>query len=244
MKRNRLGIIAAVVIAAIATVVLVVYVRDAKESAVAGEKLVDVVVASEAIKAGTAATDLRNATTMERIPAKTRPDGALQSLKQVEGLVTSTDLVASEVLLQDRFVSPGQVEKGVASVKVPAGYVEVTLKLDPEKDVGGQVKPGSLVAVFFPSGDRGTELQPPAAVLAFHDILVSNTQFVSNSNEPSADDTKDQAPTRTILVTVAVDDSTAERIVHYTLSDTSNGVCNCYLAAEGDKASTSGTGAQ
>jgi pilus assembly protein CpaB len=115
MKRNRLGIIAAVVIAAIATVVLVVYVRDAKESAVAGEKLVDVVVASEAIKAGTAATDLRNATTMERIPAKTRPDGALQSLKQVEGLVTSTDLVASEVLLQDRFVSPGQVEKGVAS---------------------------------------------------------------------------------------------------------------------------------
>jgi hypothetical protein len=132
----------------------------------------------------------------------------------------------------------------VASVKVPAGFVEVTLKLNPEADVGGQVKPGSLVAVFFPAEDRGAPLQPPAAVLAFHDILVSNTQFISNSNEPSADETKDQAPTRTILVTVAVDDSTAERIVHYTLGGSNNGGCGCYLAAEGDKASTSGTGAQ
>src|SRR5215211_1869925 len=174
MNRNRLGIIAAVLIAAVATVVLVVYVRDAKDRAVAGEKLVDVVVASKAISAGTTATDLRDATTMERIPAKTRPDGALQSLKQVEGMVTSTDLVASEVLLQDRFVSAGQLEEGVASVKVPAGFVEVTLKLDPHQDVGGQVKPGALVAVFFPSSDRGGDTAAGvggagnAAVLAFH----------------------------------------------------------------------------
>jgi pilus assembly protein CpaB len=246
MKRNTLGIVAAVVIAAIATAVLVTYVRDAKDKAVAGEKLVDVLVASKAISAGTAASDLRDATTMERVPAKTRPDGALQSLHQVKNLVTSTDLVTSEILLRDRFVPAGQLEKGVTEIKVPEGFLEITLKLNPEQDVGGQIKPNGRVAIFLPPPGSDPSAPPNPADLAFRDVLVTNTQYVSSSKEPSsADQTKSQAPTRTILVTLAVSAPDAQVIVAHQLSGdiSASATCKCYLGAEsGTPSTTLGTG--
>ena len=53
MSRRMFGVIAAVLLGAIGTFVLVAYVRDAEDRAVAGERMVDVVVASSEIKAGT-----------------------------------------------------------------------------------------------------------------------------------------------------------------------------------------------
>jgi len=212
MKRNTTGIIVAVAIAAIATLVLVAYVRDAKDRAVSGEKLVDVLVATKSVTAGTPAAQLGDATKSERVPAKVRPDGAIDNLKDVEGLVTATDLVSGEQLLHARFTSPGQVTKGVGEVKVPTGYVEVTLSLEPQRAVGGQIRPGDKIAVFGSVDSAGGGDVAGTGVIG-HQILVSNVQFENKSNEPSRDETKTVAPTANLLVTLAVDDTSAQKIL-------------------------------
>ena len=218
MTRRMLGVVIAVVLGAIGTFVLVSYVQDAEDRAVAGERMVDVVVASDPVAAGTAAEDLRRVTEHERVPEKARGDQAITSLREVTGLVIATDLVPGEVLLRPRFVNPGAVTKGVGAVKVPRGHVEITLSLEPARAVGGLIKPGSrVVAIGTPtSGPDGTPLE--GGVLA-HQVLVTNVQVEDESGEPSGDETQTVAPTRNLLVTFAVDDVTAGRILAFAQDD-------------------------
>src|SRR5207245_11578573 len=86
MSRRMMGVIAAVVLGAIGTFVLVAYVRDAEDRAVAGERMVGVIVASANVDAGTAAEDLGTVTKPERVPQKVRSHGAITSLDEVKGL--------------------------------------------------------------------------------------------------------------------------------------------------------------
>ena len=131
MTRKMFGVVIAVVLGAIGTFVLVSYVQDAEDRAVAGERMVAVIVASDRVAAGTAAEDLDRVTERERVPQKARGEQAITSLREVNGLVTTTELVPGEVLLRPRFANPGAVTKGVGAVKVPRGHVEVTLSLEP-----------------------------------------------------------------------------------------------------------------
>ena len=108
MSRRMMGVVAAIVLGALGTFVLVAYVRGAEDRAVAGEKMVGVVVASKTIDAGTAAEDLGSVTTSQRVPQKVRGDGAITSLRDVKGLVTATDLVPGEVLLKPASRRPGR----------------------------------------------------------------------------------------------------------------------------------------
>jgi pilus assembly protein CpaB len=215
MSRRTKGVVAAVVLGALGTFVLVAYVRGAEDRAVAGEKMVGVVVASKTIDAGTAAEDLEALTSRQRVPQKVRSDGAIRSLKDVRGLVTATDLVAGEVLLKPRFATPGEVTKGVGEVKIPKGYVEITLSLKPERAVGGLIKPGSRVAAIGTVKDSSSDSESTPRALLVHQVLVTNVQIVDKNGEPSREETKDTAPTKDLLVTLAVDDETAAKILDF-----------------------------
>jgi len=220
-----MGVIAAVLLGAVGTFVLVAYVRDAEDRAVAGERMVGVIVASSNVDAGTAAEDLGSVTKSERVPAKVRSDGAITDLNQVKGLVTATDLVAGEVLLKDRFASPGQVTKGVGQVKVPRGDMEVTLSLEPQRAVGRLIKPGDRVVAIGTPGSSASDAGLPAGVLA-HQVLVTNVQLEDRSGEPSRDETQTVAPTKNLLVTIALDDATAAKVLAFAADD------NVWLGAE------------
>jgi pilus assembly protein CpaB len=225
MSRRMLGVIAAVVLGAIGTFVLVAYVRDAEDRAVAGEKMVDVVVATADVPANTASEDLASVTKTEQVPAKVRADGAITSLSDVKGKVTATDLVPGEVLLADRFATPGAVTKGVGEVKVPRGDTEITLSLEPQRAVGGLIKPGDRVMVIGTPGASPTDAAIPAGVLA-HQVLVTNVQIEDKTGEPSRDQTKTVAPTQDLLITLAVDDATATKILAFAAEG------NVWLGAE------------
>jgi pilus assembly protein CpaB len=209
-----IGVIAAVVLGAIGTFVLVAYVRDAEDRAVAGERMVDVVVATKNIDAGTAAEDLGSVTKSEQVPEKVRSNSAITDVQDVKGLVTATALVPGEILLRDRFASPGELTKGVGEVKVPKGDMEVTLSLEPQRAVGGLIKPGARVVVIGTPGSTGATADSPPGVLA-HQVLVTNVQVDDSTNQPSRDETQTVAPTRNLLVTLAVDDTTAARILGF-----------------------------
>jgi pilus assembly protein CpaB len=220
-----MGVIAAVVLGAIGTFVLVAYVRDAEDRAVAGERMVGVVVATQNIDANTAAEDLGSVTKSERVPEKVRSDGAITNVDDVKGLVTATALVPGEILLRDRFASPGQVTKGVGEVKVPRGDMEVTLSLEPQRAVGGLIKPGTRVVVIGTPGSSGASADVPPGVLA-HQVLVTNIQVEDRTGEPSRADTQTVAPTKNLLVTLAVDDATAAKVLGFAADD------NVWLGAE------------
>jgi pilus assembly protein CpaB len=220
-----MGVIAAVVLGAMGTFVLVAYVRGAEDRAVAGERMVGVIVASSDIASGTAAEDLGTVTKSERVPEKARNESAITSLDDVKGLVTATDLVPGEVLLKDRFASPGQVTKGVGQVKVPRGDMEVTLSLEPQRAVGGLIKPGDRVVVIGTPGGSRSDAGVPAGVLA-HQVLVTNVQLEDKNGEPSRDQTQTVAPTKDLLVTLAVDDATGATVLAFAADG------NVWLGAE------------
>jgi len=214
MSRRTLGVIAAVVLGAVGTVVLVAYVKDAEDRAVAGEKMTNVVIASRAIDAGTAADDLKVATKTEQVPVKARGATAISNLSEVKGLVTTDNLVAGEQLLRSRFAAAGETTKGVGSVKIPTGFVEITLSLEPQRAVGGLIKPGNRVVAIGTAAPNSPSDNSTSAVLA-HQVLVTNVQLDNSSSEPSQSETKTVAPTRNLLVTLAVDDQTATSILAY-----------------------------
>jgi pilus assembly protein CpaB len=225
MSRRMLGVVAAVVLGAVGTFVLVAYVRGAEDRAVAGERMVDVIVASKSVASGTAAEDLGSVTESQRVPEKVRSNGAITDLGEVKGLVTATDLVPGEVLLKDRFASPGQVTKGVGEVKVPRGDMEVTLSLEPQRAVGGLIKPGDRVVVIGTPGSATSDAGMPAGVLA-HQVLVTNVQIEDKNGEPSRDETQTVAPTKNLLVTLALDDAGGAKVLAFAADD------NVWLGAE------------
>ena len=130
----------------------------------------------------------------------------------------------------------------------------MTVSLEPERALGGQLRPGDTVAVlasfepFDISGDLGVDGQrmpdgsqsPNTTHVILHKIAVTGVQADEQSEDALTVDSGNEeeaakAPTTNLLVSLAVDAPSAERIVfaaeHGTL----------WLAAEPTTASESGT---
>ncbi len=222
MSRRVLGLLAALVLAGLGTLALVRYVEGAKERAIAGGTLVPVLVVTEPVAQGTPASQLGEVVQTVNVPTGVRPDDALTSFEQVEGQVAAVDLVAGEQLLASRFTAPEVLEPP----KVPPDKLRVTLSLEPERAVGGQVRVGDTVAVlasFDPFGGRGEDgnVTPNATNLILHKVVVAAVQAERgpSGNRPKQDDegadpdAPQTAPTGNLLVTLALDAPAVERVV-------------------------------
>ncbi|MDQ1538280.1 MAG: pilus assembly protein CpaB [Actinomycetota bacterium] len=203
MNRRLIGLLSAIGLAAVGTLLLVGYVNTAEARATEGEKLVDVLVVSQPIEAGTPAEDITSEVRTEQVPAKVQAQDAVSDLKSLHGLVAAVDLVPGEQLVKSRFVTPQVQKRG----DVPAGLLQVTVSLDPARALGGQIAQGDLVGVIASFDDAGNG--QPASHLILHKVLVTSVQAAAPV------DAKDEkaAPTSNLLVTLAVDAPAAERIV-------------------------------
>ncbi len=258
MKKKRASLIGAILLVALGTVALVQYVSTAEDRALAGEELVDVLVLNADVPAGTAATELQQYLRVESVPVKVQTGGALASLGEAEGMVTSVDLVAGEQLTASRLVDAtefnalqARVGRGGGSVSVPEGLLEITIPLDPIRAVGGTVRAGDLVGLiasfadFQGEGAVGADGQPVAGnnVSGFllHKLLVTNVQGappgVAAAQEAGTPDGA-PPPTGQLYVTLATDAAGAERIVYAS----KNG--DIWLAVEPAEADESGTSVQ
>ena len=203
MKNKKLnGIIAAAVLAIIGTFLLVGYVSSAEARATKGEKLVPVLVVSEPIDAGTDVDDVEGAVAIQQVPSKVRADGAVDSLDDLDGMVTAVALVPGEQVLADRFVEPAVQARG----NVPDGLYEVTLSLEPQRALGGRIEPGQKVGVVA-SFDEGVDTS-----LLLDGILVTGVQ----AEEPPADVEEAEVgsvPEGSLLVTLAVTARDLEQVV-------------------------------
>ena len=241
MKRRAIGIFAALAMAGFGTFLLVLFVRDAEGRAVAGELRSSVLVVQEPIPAGTPVELIGDKVVLEEVPAKVKTEGALETLADIEGLLTAVELLPGEQVLAARFVAPDLLTR--TRIEVPEGTLEVTVSLDPARAVGGTLFPGDTVAVFAsfepfalggapvgetPEGEPLVEIDgvlvpadtktPNSTHVVLEGVLVTNVQVeelpvVEESADGTVTPSRALAPSGNLLISVALDPEDAERFL-------------------------------
>lgn len=226
MKSRLLAGAAAVVLAIVGAMLVVSYAQGADQRAMKNLEPVAVLVVKTAIPAGTPVESMLASLTTEQLPATAVTDSSLKSLDESKGKVAAVDLVPGEQLVAERLVAPEEL-KTQGSVEVPAGLQEVSFQLEPDRVVGGRLAPGDHVGVFVSMDEGGLEDKADkettkltvrkalvTAVQRAPEVAPSAAPSPTASADPNAADPKDTTlPTGSLMLTVAVNDVDAAKIV-------------------------------
>jgi len=193
MKKQFIIIGAAALLAVLGVVALVTYANNADDRAFEGTELVTVVRATADVPARTPVAELSGSIETAKVPRAALVPGALTSLDDVGGQVTSVALVPGDQLSDAKLADPSDV---TAEVTVPKGMQELTIPVDGARLVGGALKSGDRVGVF--SSYDGQTANPINGLL----ILKIDNGVAGAENAAGT------------LVTVAVDTLDAEKLVH------------------------------
>lgn len=145
---RRLGLLAtALVVALLGTMAVFSYVSKVEADVVAGAEMVDVLIATERMPAGTGAATATKGELVQvsSMPRKSVPEGALTSLDEVGELTLVSDVFAGEVLLKAKFAD--QTAR-TGELVIPKDTIAISIELEDPQRVAGFVVPGSEVAIF------------------------------------------------------------------------------------------------
>ncbi|MDQ0731395.1 Flp pilus assembly protein CpaB [Arthrobacter sp. B1I2] len=219
MKSRMLAGTAAVALALVGAVLIIFYAQGADQRAVASMQPKDVLVVTKSVPAGTAVNDVAASLAIKKVPASAVSTSALSSLDSKAGTVTAVDLVPGEQLLAERLVAPKDA-KDDGTVKVPAGFQEVSFQLEPQRVVGGRIAVGDHVgiALSFKEGTDKAKPDAPTTQLTLRKVLVTAIQRApqANASAKPTDGTTPQdtaVPEGALIITVAVSDVDANKIV-------------------------------
>lgn len=146
MSKKVIAVLAAAVLAVVGIGALAVWAQQADDRAYEGAKLVKVVQVQTAVPKGTAAAELTSATKVVELPSSAVPKDAVKSLTAVSGRVTGVRLEPGEVLLGSRMIDPKAQPAETGGV--PRGLQEISISLESQRLVSGQVKVGDEVGVL------------------------------------------------------------------------------------------------
>ena len=195
--RRVIAIIAAIALAAVGTFLIVQYVGSAEERALEGEKLVSVLVVDRPIDQGTGAEDIAAFVRREDVPQKIAAEDAVGELADLEGQVATVDLVEGEQIIAGRFIDRETYLEslGAPEIPLPDDKLAVTISLDPERAVGGQLASGSSVAVIasFDPFDISTRIIEPSE-LTEEEILEIITAITEEQEGAEGAGAGDQLP--------------------------------------------------
>jgi pilus assembly protein CpaB len=203
LSRRLIGLVVALVLAAIATIVIINYVTTADERAREAEELAEVFTAQEDIPAGTSADDAiaQGLVGSDEVPARTVPRGAVTSLDQIEGQVVVAPIGEREILVMQRF---GETVARIGDqLDIPDGQQAVSVQVSAVPAVAGFVEAGDMVSIVAtieggdeqeaptddgePTGARTQFLLQNVEVLALGQRVVSTegegTSSIQRSNE-------------------------------------------------------------
>ncbi|MGY2745472.1 Flp pilus assembly protein CpaB [Pseudarthrobacter sp. O4] len=223
MKSRLLAGIAALVLAILGAVLVVSYAQGADTRAVQSLDPVDVLVVAKAVPAGTSVESLQPFLATEKLPGTAAAKSAVKSLDGLAGKVTAVELLPGEQLLTERLIAPEEL-KASGSVELPKGLQEISFQLEPQRVVGGRLVAGDHIGIFISLKGGGLEAKPEKETtqLTIHKVLVTAVQrapVATPASQPSTDGTTAPAedtslPTGSLLLTVAVNDVDATKIVY------------------------------
>ena len=223
MKSRLVAGLAAVLLAVVGAVMTFSYAQGADQRAVKDLQPKGVLVVAKAIPAGTPVESMKASLTTEQLPGTAVAKTALSTVDGETGKVAAVDLVPGEQLLAERLVAPTEL-KSPGSVDVPAGLQEVSFQVEPVRVVGGRLSPGDHVGVFISMEKGGVEAKADKETtqLSIRKVLVTAVQRAPeaaaakpapSSTDPAANPQDTTLPTGALLLTVAVKDTDAAKIV-------------------------------
>lgn len=224
MKRRIVAASVAIMVALISGVLLLNYVASADQRAMAGMQTREVLVVTGQVAEGTAASQLGDRVALRELPAKAVAQGAVSDLSKLAGSVTNTDLEPGEQVLSTRFSDPASLRQ-TSTVKVPKGFSEVSVLLEPQRVVGSNLSIGDRVGVIISVGDNAKDARTH---LTLNQVLITNVQGATASEaaaQPSSGTQQSSGAQRTggasaqpvpdssLMVTLAVSAQDAEQVV-------------------------------
>ena len=208
MGRRTVLLVAALVVAALGTTGIFLYVNGVDQRAEAGYDLVNVLVASTTIAPGTPVRDAETSGVFETRPfIASSVEGlpALSNISEIADKVALTPIAAGSPILASQFGDPGES----AVLPIPKGKLAVSLVLDDPQRVAGFVEPGSVVVVFLTAaaGANGGQVSTRVLLTKVPVIAAGATTLVNS-------DTANGEEVSKALLTVAVDQKDAQKLVY------------------------------
>lgn len=217
MTRRTILFAAAVVVALLATVSLYAYVSSVNDRAIANAKPVEVLVAKGLIAAGTSAQDAssKGLLTVSSIPRRSVPAGALSDISPVKDLVAISDIFPGEILLTAKFSTP----QTTGALTIPSDKIALSVELQDPERVAGFVVPGSQVAIFDTYqidavGGQPATPETTRLLLARVSVIAVGPTTLRKSSTKKSTDAKAEDQVAVTIVTVAVTEKEAEKLVH------------------------------
>lgn len=226
-NRTLVGVVAAMLLALVGGMLLWQNSDSPESEAVeAPVEETQVLVAKRDIDPGEAASTLADNAyafvELTSVPISDVESGALVSVENLEDLaagrnVTATAIVAGAQMTTADFIVPGQQDLS-ALPDVDDNLFEVTIVLEPQRAIGGNIRPGMNVAVIA-SFDQGPAVadEKQTTVTITESTLVTNVQTESLfSNEQLTTDplAPSLAPTSRLFITFGVPIEDVERITY------------------------------
>jgi len=212
MNRRRILLLVAALVAALGTLLVFVYARGADRRAEARFDTVDVLVAVAPIEAGESIDVIQQGAkiALKAMPRDTLVEGALSDTASLSGLVASQPILPGEQIVSGKFGGLAQSSQ----LPIPEDKIAVSVNLTDPARVAGFVGPGSQVAIFYAGDDEAQKT--PLARLLIDDVTVlavgSTTTTSRTTTDAEGAQTTEQLPST--LLTLAVDQSQAERIIY------------------------------
>jgi pilus assembly protein CpaB len=167
MARRTALLITAILVAALGTVLVMVYVHNVDKRALAKQQPVEVLIAKKLIPAGTTGAAAAAAGDLERttIPRDALASGGtvLSDITAVSNRIALAPIYPGEQILAEKFGKPG--DSNALSIPDP-GTIAVSVSLTDPARVDGFVVPGSHVTVFLTVKNSTQVLLKDAKVIA------------------------------------------------------------------------------
>lgn len=226
MGRRTVLLVVALLVAAVGTSLVFVYVNGVNERALADQKPVKVLVATTTIAAGTSAADAAKAGAfqLQEVGAASAAPGALSDISPISSKVALAPIFPGEQILAAKFGALGST----SGLTIPSGELAVSVQLTDPARVAGFVQPGSNVAVFASltptaqAGQSGPGGQSPAAQRQVTRVLLPKAQVIAvgpttTTPTTSTDNTTGQTNTEQLpkaILTLALGQVDAQKLIY------------------------------
>jgi pilus assembly protein CpaB len=214
MARRTLLLVAAVLVAAVGTALIFLYVNGVNDRAVADQSPQRVLVAKTQIAAGTTAADAAKAGAFElkTFAKNSVAPGALSDITPIANEVALSTVFPGQQILTAQFGAVGST----SALQIPGSTLAMSVQLTDPARVAGFVEPGSSIAVFvtlppLPGGEPRTStrlLLPKVQVVA----VGPTTTTPQTSTNAQTGQTNTEQISKAIL-TLAVSQKDAQKII-------------------------------
>ncbi len=214
MTRRTVLMLTAVLIAALGTSMIVLYVKGIETRVTKGQEMVSVLVAKEGIQTGETLQAALDDGRVEAVDVRRADfvEGALAEPGSSASQSALTTVYAGQQLLPQMFGKPSSAN--ASGLALEPGQLAISVTLRDSQRVGGFVVPGSQVALYVSTdipGAKSSDKPKPYTGLLLPRVTVLG---VGGSTQPKAKegDSQDAAGAE-VVMTLAVDETQAQKVI-------------------------------